>query len=65
MAMNPGALPGMRKGAMMKMKARPAVFTSDRVTADMLALVVQALMVGAAAAMLSAMVVAALVALAA
>ena len=47
----------------MKIRAKPAVFAAEKVTADMLTLVVQALIVGAAAAMLSGMVVAALVAL--
>ena len=47
----------------MKIRVKPAVFAAEKVTADMLMLVVQALIVGAAAAMLSGMVVAALVAL--
>lgn len=47
----------------MKIKTKPAVFAAEKVTGDMLMLVVQALIVGAAAAMLSGMVVAALVAL--
>ena len=47
----------------MKFKAKPAVFTGDRVPADMLTLALQALIVGAAAAMLSGLVVAAFVAL--
>lgn len=47
----------------MKIKSRPAVFTSDRVTADMLMLALQALIVGAAAALLSGLAVAAFIAL--
>ncbi len=47
----------------MKTKIKPAVFDADRVTSDMLMLAFQALIVGAAAAMLSGLVVAALVAL--
>jgi hypothetical protein len=47
----------------MKIKAKPAVFAADKVTADMLMLVLQALIVGAAAALLSAAVVAGIVAL--
>jgi hypothetical protein len=47
----------------MKIKSKPAVFTADKVTADMLALALQALIVGAAAAMLSALVVAGFLAL--
>ena len=47
----------------MKIKTKPAVFAAEKVTSDMLMLVLQALIVGAAAAMLSGMVVAALVAL--
>jgi hypothetical protein len=47
----------------MKIRAKPAVFAAEKVTGDMLMLVLQALIVGAAAAMLSGMVVAALVAL--
>ena len=47
----------------MKIRVKPAVFAAEKVTADMLMLVLQALIVGAAAAMLSGMVVAALVAL--
>jgi hypothetical protein len=47
----------------MKTKTKPAVFTADKVTADMLMLAVQAMVVGAAAALLSALVVAAVVAL--
>jgi hypothetical protein len=47
----------------MKFKTKPAVFTADRVTADMLALAAQAVIVGTAAAMLSGLVVAVVVAL--
>ena len=47
----------------MKIKTKPAVFAAEKVTGDMLMLVLQALIVGAAAAMLSGMVAAALVAL--
>ena len=47
----------------MKIRTKPAVFAAEKITGDMLMLVVQALIVGAAAAMLSAMVVAAMVAL--
>lgn len=47
----------------MKIKAKPAVFTVDKVTADMLTLGLQALIVGTAAAVLSALVVAVIVAL--
>ena len=47
----------------MKIRTKPAVFAAEKVTADMLMLVLQALIVGAAAATLSGMVVAALVAL--
>jgi hypothetical protein len=47
----------------MKIRAKPAVFAAERVTRDMLMLAVQALIVGAAAAMLSGLVVAAFVAL--
>ncbi len=47
----------------MKIRTKPAVFTADRITRDMLMLALQALAVGAAAAMLSGLVVAAVVAL--
>ncbi len=47
----------------MKTKIKPAVFDADKVAGDMLMLAFQALIVGAAAAMLSGLVVAALVAL--
>lgn len=47
----------------MKLKTKPAVFGADKVTADMLLLALQAVIVGAAAALLSALVVAAFVAL--
>jgi hypothetical protein len=49
----------------MKLKAKPAVFTSDRVTSDMLKLTLQAVAVGAAAAITSGLIVAGMVALAA
>ena len=47
----------------MKIKTKHAVFAAEKITGDMLMLALQALIVGAAAAMLSGMVVAALVAL--
>jgi len=47
----------------MKIKAKPAVFAGDKMTGDMLMLALQALLVGAAAAMLSGLLVAAFVAL--
>lgn len=47
----------------MKIKAKPAVFTADRVTADMLMLTLQAAGVGVAAALLAAGLVALFVAL--
>jgi hypothetical protein len=47
----------------MKTKAKPAVFTADKVTTDMTLLALQALVVGAAAALLSAAVVAGIVTL--
>ena len=47
----------------MKIRTKPAVFAAEKVTADMLMLLLQALIVGAAAAMLSGLVVAGLVAL--
>lgn len=47
----------------MQMKSKPAVFAADKVTVDMLALALKALGVGAAAALLSALLVAAFVAL--
>lgn len=47
----------------MKVRAKPAVFAGEKVTGDMVMLVFQAFIVGTAAAMLSALVVAALVAL--
>lgn len=47
----------------MKIKVKPAVFAADKVTADMLMLALQALIVGAAAAMLAGLVVAVFVAL--
>jgi hypothetical protein len=47
----------------MKIRVKPAVFVGDKVTRDMLMLALQALIVGAAAAMLSGLVVAAVVAL--
>ena len=47
----------------MKVKVKPAVFAAQKVTADMLMLGLQALIVGVAAAMLSGLVVAAFVAL--
>lgn len=46
----------------MKVKVKPAVFAAEKITGDMLMLALQALIVGAAAAMLSGMVVVALVA---
>jgi|GEM_PF-4625438 len=49
----------------MKMKTKSPVFTADRVTTDMLMLLLQAVAVGAAAALLAAAVIAGLVALAA
>lgn len=45
----------------MKTKLKPNVFAADKVTADMLMLALQALLVGAAAALLSALVVTAFV----
>jgi hypothetical protein len=47
----------------MKIKQKPAVFAAEKITGDMLMLALQALIVGAAAAMLSGLVVAVLVAL--
>lgn len=47
----------------MQMKSKPAVFDADKVTTDMLTLALKALGVGAAVALLSALVVAAFVAL--
>ncbi len=47
----------------MKFKNKPAVFTADRVTADMLALALQAVVVGTAAAILSGLIVAGVAAL--
>jgi hypothetical protein len=47
----------------MKIKAKPAVFAGDKVTRDMLMLALQALIVGAAAALLSGLVIAAFLAL--
>jgi hypothetical protein len=47
----------------MKIRTKPAVFAAEKVTRDMLMLALQALIVGAAAAMLSGLVVAAFVAL--
>lgn len=47
----------------MKLKSKPAVFAAEKVTTDMLMLALQALVVGAAAALLSALLVAAFVAL--
>lgn len=47
----------------MKVKVKPAVFAAEKVTSDMLMLALQALIVGVAAAMLSGLLVAALVAL--
>jgi hypothetical protein len=47
----------------MKIKTKPAVFTADKVTSDMLMLALHALIVGVAAATLSGLVVAAFVAL--
>ena len=47
----------------MKIRTKPAVFAAQKVAADMLMLLLQALIVGAAAAMLSGLVVAGLVAL--
>ena len=47
----------------MKFKTRPAVFAADRVTSDMLMLVLHAVIVGAAAAVLSSAMVVGLVAL--
>jgi hypothetical protein len=55
--------PGANQERKMKIRVKPAVFTGDRVTRDMLMLALQALVVGAAAAMLSGLVVAAVVAL--
>ena len=47
----------------MKIRTKPAVFVAEKVTRDMAMLAVQALLVGAAAAILSGLVVAAFVAL--
>ncbi len=47
----------------MKIRTKPAVFAAENVTRDMLMLALQALIVGAAAAMLSGLVVAAFLAL--
>jgi hypothetical protein len=47
----------------MKIKVKPAVFAGDKVTGDMLMLALQALIVGAAAALLSGLLVAVVVAL--
>lgn len=47
----------------MKIRTKPAVFAGEKVTRDMLMLALQALIVGAAAAMLSGLVVAVFVAL--
>lgn len=47
----------------MKIKQKPAVFAAEKITGDMLMLALQALIVGAAAAMLSGLVVAGFVAL--
>ena len=47
----------------MRFKTKPAVFAADRVTSDMLMLVLHALIVGAAAAVLSSAMVVGLVAL--
>jgi hypothetical protein len=55
--------PGSNQEHEMKIRTKPAVFVGDRVTRDMLILAFQALIVGTAAAMLSALVVAAFVAL--
>lgn len=47
----------------MKFKTKPPVFTADRITSDMLMLTLQAVVVGAAAAMLAGLIVAGMVAL--
>ncbi len=47
----------------MKIKSKPAVFAAEKLTTDMLMLALQALIVGAAAAMLAGLAVAVLVAL--
>ncbi len=47
----------------MKIRTKPAVFAAQKVTRDMLMLAVQALIVGAAAAMLSGILIAAAVSL--
>jgi hypothetical protein len=47
----------------MKIKPKPAVFAADKIAVDMLTLTLQALGVGAAAALLSGLAVAAFVAL--
>ncbi len=47
----------------MRIKEKPAVFAAEKITGDMLMLALQAVIVGAAAAMLSGLVVAGLVAL--
>lgn len=61
--MTPGASPGANPERDMQMKSKPAVFAADKVTADMLTLALKAMGVGAAVALLSALVVAAVVAL--
>ena len=63
MTHRPGTVPAPDKERKMKIRTKPAVFTADRVTRDMLMLALQALVVGAAAAMLSGLVVAVVVAL--
>lgn len=47
----------------MKIRAKPAVFEADKVTADMLMLALQALIVGTAAATLAGLLIAAAVSL--
>jgi hypothetical protein len=62
-ALTTGAVAADRQESNMKMRVKPAVFEAQKVTSDMLMLALQALIVGAAAAMLSGLLIAAAVSL--
>lgn len=59
----PGAMQGKHQEQNMKIRTKPAVFEAQKVTRDMMLLAVQALIVGAAAAMLSGILIAAAISL--
>ena len=59
----PGVVPEQQSESNMKIREKRAVFEAQKITSDMLMLALQALIVGAAAAMLSGILIAAVVSL--